>query len=113
MKLLQTLFDITCEIDKRLLRTLFDAAEALTRCKKLSITSLGRSRMRTAMVKHNIKCIDRFFVNKSLHNKSDVFYREIERWVGILLGELEILLTIEKLIVQFESRLKNYAVPTV
>lgn len=62
MKLLHTLFDNACQtIDKRLRKAVFLATESLTRCKQLSISGLGRSLNRTAAVKHNIKCIDRFF----------------------------------------------------
>lgn len=77
-KLLHTLLDKTCEsIDKRLRRTLFESAEALTRCKQLSITSIGRSLNRSAFVKHNIKCIDRLFSNRSLHSKNHILYRSM------------------------------------
>jgi len=75
-KLLHTLLDKTCEsIDKRVIRTLFESAEALTHCKQLSITSIGRSLNRSAMVKHNIKCIDRLFNNEALHTKNSILYR--------------------------------------
>ncbi len=75
-KLLHDLFDNACKsIDKRLIRTLFDAAEALTRCKQLSIASLGRSLDRKAKVKHSIKSIDRLFGNTNLHKRNLIVYR--------------------------------------
>lgn len=78
VKLLHTLFTKSCEsIDKRLSRVIFEAAESLTRCKQLSIVSIGRSLSRAALVKHNIKCIDRLFGNKSLHKKSILYYRDM------------------------------------
>lgn len=78
VKLLHTLFQKSCEsIDTRLLHTLFESAEALTRCKKLSIVSIGRSLNRKALVKHNIKCIDRLFGNSSLHKHHIIFYRSM------------------------------------
>lgn len=75
-KLLHDLFDNACQsIDKRITRTLFQAADTLIQCKKLSIVSLGRSLKREAGVKHNIKCIDRLFGNKRLHDKGVTFYQ--------------------------------------
>jgi hypothetical protein len=78
VKLLHTIFDIACyTIDKRVRKTLFSAAEALTRCQQLSICALGRSLNRSAQVKHTIKCMDRLFGNKKLHKNGDVFYKKI------------------------------------
>jgi hypothetical protein len=80
MKLLHTLFDNACQtVDKRLKRTLFEAAESLTKCKQLSIVSVGRHLNRKANVKNNIKCIDRLFGNENLHKKRGVFYQEMAR----------------------------------
>jgi hypothetical protein len=63
-QLLHDLLDNTCQsIDKRNRKTIFAAAETLTRCKQLSIATLGRSLNRPAKVKHTIKCIDRLFGN--------------------------------------------------
>ncbi len=77
-KLLHDLFDNACKtIDKRIVRTLFEAVEALTRCKQLTISSLGRSLNREAKVKHTIKCIDRLFGNTTLHEKSNIAYKAI------------------------------------
>jgi hypothetical protein len=76
VKLLHALLDNACDsIDKRLRRTLFSAAEALTRCGQLSITALGRSLDSSAKVKHTIKCVDRLFGNHALHLKRNIFYR--------------------------------------
>lgn len=62
-------------IDKRIIRTLFEASETLTRCRKLSIAGIGRSLCRSAKIKHTIKCIDRLFGNKSLHKKTPIIYK--------------------------------------
>lgn len=76
VKLLHDLFDSACNtIDKRIRKTLFSSVEALTRCKQLSIASLGRSLNRSAKVKHSIKCIDRLFGNKALHKGRTTFYK--------------------------------------
>lgn len=74
-KLLHDLLDNACQsIDKRLRRTLFEAAETLAHCKHLSIATLGRHLPRKAKVKHTIKCMDRLFGNHSLNKKSEVVY---------------------------------------
>jgi hypothetical protein len=74
-QLLHDLLDNTCQtIDKRIRKTLFSAAETLTRCKQLSIATLGRSLDRFAKVKHTIKCIDRLFGNRTLHARGEIFY---------------------------------------
>lgn len=79
-ELLHDLLDDACQsIDSRLKRVLFESAETLTRCKQLSIASLGRSLSRKAKVKHNIKCIDRLFGNKTLHSKNTLFYQAMAR----------------------------------
>jgi hypothetical protein len=76
VKLLHKLLDKTCQaVDKRVRRTLFEAAETLTRCKHLSIFGLERSLDRATNVKHTIKCIDRLFGNQTLHTKSMLFYQ--------------------------------------
>jgi hypothetical protein len=77
-ELLHDLLDNACQsIDKRIRKSLFSAAEALTRCKQLSIAALGRSLDRSAKVKHTIKCMDRLFGNRRLHMKSHVIYKAI------------------------------------
>ena len=74
-KLLHDLLDNACQsIDKRLRRTLFEAAETLAHCKHLSIATLGRHLPRKAKVKHTIKCMDRLFGNESLHTQSTTVY---------------------------------------
>jgi hypothetical protein len=74
-KLLHDLLDNACQsIDKRIRRTLFEAAETLAHCKHLSIATLGRHLPRKAKVKHNIKCMDRLFGNNSLNKQSQVVY---------------------------------------
>ena len=74
-KLLHDLLDNACQsIDKRLRRTLFEAAGTLAHCKHLSIATLGRHLRRKAKVKHTIKCMDRLFGNSSLNKQSEVVY---------------------------------------
>jgi hypothetical protein len=76
MELLHELLDNACQsIDMRIRKTLFAAAETLTRCKQLSIATLGRSLDRAAKVKHTIKCMDRLFGNRTLHAHGKVFYK--------------------------------------
>lgn len=83
VKLLHDLLDNACvSIDKRLRKTLFSAAETLTRCRQLSICTLGRSLNSSAKVKHTIKCMDRLFGNRALHRNGDIFYQGM---AGILL----------------------------
>jgi hypothetical protein len=81
--LLHNLFKNAChQIDKRVQRTLFEAADTLTRCKELSIFGLGRMLPRPSKVKHNIKCIDRLFGNTTLHARGKAVY---EGMTGFLL----------------------------
>lgn len=61
--------------DLRTLKTLFCTVDALIKCRKLSIASLGRSLKRDCYVKHKIKTVDRLFGNKKLHINSTVFYK--------------------------------------
>jgi hypothetical protein len=80
VELLHNLLDKACgSIDTRLRKTLFSAAETLTRCRQLSIAALGRSLNRPAKVKHTIKCMDRLFGNSSLHHQGFVFYNAMTR----------------------------------
>ena len=79
-RLLHNLFDIaSLKIDNRISKILFDAVEALVKCKQLSIFGLGRALGRQSKVKHNIKCIDRLFGNKTLHKKVTVYYKKMTR----------------------------------
>lgn len=76
-KLLHKIIGKSCQIDRRIINTLFEAAATLTHCKKLSIFGIARALPRAAKVKHLIKCIDRLFGNKALHNKRYQFYQAI------------------------------------
>ena len=76
-KLLHRVVGKSCQIDKRIIRTLFEAVATLTFCRKLSIFGIARALPRAAKVKHLIKCIDRLFGNKTLHNKRYQFYQAI------------------------------------
>lgn len=78
--LLHKLFDVTSlKIDKRISKTLLDAVDALIKDRRLSIFGLGRALGRASKVKHNIKCIDRLFGNKTLHKKTTVYYKKMTR----------------------------------
>jgi len=74
-KLLHKFFGKSCQIDKRILRTLFEAVESVTRGRKLSIFGIARTLIRPSKVKHLIKCIDRLFGNKNLHNERQQLYQ--------------------------------------
>lgn len=75
-KLLHNLLKDACQaIDKRLQRTLFEAAETLTYCKKLSIFGLGRAFGGPAKVKHTIKHMDRLLGNPRLHAHGELVYK--------------------------------------
>lgn len=52
--------------DPRLVNVLLDAAEALLRCQRLTLTDLGRALQRETSVKHSIKCVDRLVGNHRL-----------------------------------------------
>ena len=80
--LLHTLLDDSCKkLDKRLRRTLFEAAHTLAHCKHLSVVALGRHLPREIKVKHSIKCMDRLFGNHALHQHAVDVYRGIARQV--------------------------------
>ena len=62
-------------IDKRLNRSLMEAALTLSDCKHLSIAALGRCGMSSTTVKHTIKRVDRLFGNPRLHGKRAIYYQ--------------------------------------
>jgi hypothetical protein len=64
-------------IDLRTQKTLYSTVEALTRCRKLTIASLGRYLKRDCFVKHKIKTVDRLFGNEKLQASTDAFYKAI------------------------------------
>lgn len=75
-KLLHKFLGKSCKnLDKRLVKILFESVETLTRCRRLSIVGLGRSLQRPIKVKHAIKCIDRLFGNHRLHQYLHIFYQ--------------------------------------
>ena len=74
-ELLHKIVGKSCQIDKRIVRTLFEAVATLVRCRELSIFGIARSLPRIAKVKHLIKCIDRLFGNKTLHDKRYQLYQ--------------------------------------
>lgn len=80
-KLLHKIIGKSCQIDKRIIRTLFEAAATMSLCRKLSIFGIARAFPRAAKVKNLIKCIDRLFGNKTLHNKRDQLYQAMTNLV--------------------------------
>ncbi len=83
-KLLHKTIGKSCQIDKRIKKTLFEAAETLIHSRKLSISGIARSFPRTTKVKYLIKCIDRLFGNKNLHRNKHQFYKGM---INILIKE--------------------------
>ena len=80
INILQNLFGVCRSfIDLRNLCTLFSAVEALTRCRKLTIASIGRHLKRDSKVKNKIKTIDRLFGNIEVQSNVTVFYQRILR----------------------------------
>ena len=71
-------------IDKRLHRTLLEAAVTLSDCIHLSIAGLGRCLRSTALVKHTIKRMDRLFGNNRLHERRKNYYLTM---VNLLVGK--------------------------
>ena len=67
------------EIDKRIVRTLWQSSQSLVLSRQLSISTIGRFLERDIKVKHNIKCIDRLFGNKTLYEGRTIFYQKICR----------------------------------
>jgi len=77
-KLLHKTFNNTSEfVDKRIHRTLIEAVITLSHCKHLSIAALGRNLKSRALIKNNIKRIDRLFGNRNLHLRSIHYYQQI------------------------------------
>lgn len=75
-KLLHNVFSPASQmIDKRLHRSLLEAALTLTDCRHLSIAGIGRCLRSTTAVKYTIKRIDRLFGNPRLHNKRHAYYQ--------------------------------------
>jgi len=75
-KLLHKVFvPASMNIDKRLHRSLLEAALTLTDCRQLSIAGIGRCLQSSIAVKHAIKRIDRLFGNPRLHNKRHAYYQ--------------------------------------
>lgn len=70
-------------IDKRLQRSLLEAALTLTDCRHLSIAGIGCCLKSSAAVKHTIKRIDRLFGNQHLHHKRGHYYQMM---VKLLVG---------------------------
>jgi len=62
-------------IDKRLHRSLLEAALTLTDCRHLSIAGIGRCLRSSTVVKYTIKRIDRLFGNPRLHGRRQAYYQ--------------------------------------
>lgn len=67
--------------DLRILKTLYSTVEALTRCRKLTISSLGRSLNRNCFIKHKIKAVDRLFGHTKLQMNINDFYKAISNHI--------------------------------
>ena len=93
-KLLHKLFEnASLNIDKRLHRTLLQAACTLSKTKQLSITGIGRALKSSAFIKHSIKRVDRLFGNSQLNLKSIAYYRSMAQ---LLIGEHQkVLITVD------------------
>jgi hypothetical protein len=80
IKLLHKFLGKSCKnIDKRLIKILFESVETLTRSKRLSISGLGRYLHRPIKVKHAIKCMDRLFGNKRMYEVIPTFYQAMNK----------------------------------
>ena len=73
----KTFTDTSCHVDKRNHKTLIEAAVTLSECQHLSITALGRHLDSPALVKHNIKRIDRLFGNHPVQQAAIAYYRQM------------------------------------
>lgn len=62
-------------IDKRNHKTLIEAVLTLCECKHLSIAAIGRNLKSKALIKNNIKRIDRLFGNANTQNAAIHYYR--------------------------------------
>lgn len=81
-KLLHKTFENTSQfIDKRNHKTVIEAAVTLSDCKHLSITALGRNLKSEALVKHNIKRIDRLFGNHHVQDSAIHYYRQMAQLI--------------------------------
>jgi hypothetical protein len=78
LTILHNLFAVCrSSFDLRVLKTLFSTVEALTSCRKLSITGLARSLNRDCYIKHKIKAVDRLFGNIKLQDNIFDLYKVI------------------------------------
>lgn len=76
--LLHKLFEDAAHfIDKRVHTLLLQSAETLPKSSHLSLTSIGRSLCSRTTVKHNIKRMDRLFSNRTLHQKTSIYFSVI------------------------------------
>ena len=81
-KLLHKTFEKTSRfIDKRNHKTLIEAAVTLSDCKHLSISALGRNLNSPALIKHNIKRIDRLFGNRNVQSSAIYYYQQMAELV--------------------------------
>jgi len=77
-KLLHKTFQDTSKfIDKRNHKTLIEAVFTLSVCKHLSIAALGRHLESKALIKNNIKRIDRLFGNYNIQNSAIQYYKQM------------------------------------
>jgi hypothetical protein len=73
--------DACQEIHRKRFDALFAAVEALSRGRRLSLTGLGRTLNSPALVKHNIKRMDRLIGNEVLFEGRTQIYSAAVQWV--------------------------------
>jgi len=79
-KLLHKTFkDTSAFIDKRNHNTLLEAVVTLSVCKHLSIAALGRHLQSKALIKNNIKRIDRLFGNHNTQQSAIQYYKKMTK----------------------------------
>ncbi len=77
-KLLHKTFKSTSKFtDKRNHKTLIEAVVTLSHCKHLSIAALGRNLESKALIKNNIKRIDRLFANNNVQTSAIHYYQKM------------------------------------
>ena len=75
----KTFHDAAEFIDKRNHKTLMETVITLSSCKRLSTAELGRNLESPALIKNNIKRIDRLFGNSNTQNAALQYYKTMAR----------------------------------
>ncbi|WP_454064952.1 IS4 family transposase [Candidatus Nitrospira salsa] len=82
IRFLRTHLQTTCPtIHATRLTALLSAVEALLHHPRLPLTELGRALRRPALVKHNIKRMDRLLGNSQLHGERVALYTALTQWL--------------------------------